>query len=201
MRFCGKICVSVRPAQTNWELTELATGFTVRDYQTARDLGEASRDRIAEAIKLRFTERYIAPALNQPRNGFTMMAIACLMIEALECFRQGLDTSEGRSRRVFRALVESVPPLATFAPLSSELHSHVRCGILHQAETTGGWKVVRQGPLFDQRTLTINATLFLDALREILHEYCEGLKTAAWTSPDWNNVRTRTDAICANCHP
>jgi hypothetical protein len=191
----------VRPAQPNHELTELATGFTVRNYQDALHAGDASRALIADAIHRRFTERYLDPALGVPQHGFTMMAIACLMIEALECFRQGLPTSRNISQPVFTAFVAWAPPLAVFASERNALYANVRCGILHQAETRGGWKILRQGPLFDLPTRTINAIAFLDALRQILHDYCEGLKTTRWDSPEWENVRARMNAICANCQP
>src|SRR2546425_10919926 len=68
---------------------ELASGFTVGDYVGAVDA--RNRDVIAEGIHRRFTERYLEPVSDPPakRHGFTMMAIACLMIEALESFRRG----------------------------------------------------------------------------------------------------------------
>ena len=37
--------------------------------------------------------------------------------------------------------------------------------------------------------------------KSILRDYCEGLKTAPWDSPTWENVRNRMNAICANCRP
>jgi len=41
-------------------------------------------------VRLRFAERYLDPILDSPkRHGFAMMAICCLMVEALESFRNG----------------------------------------------------------------------------------------------------------------
>jgi hypothetical protein len=102
---------------------------------------------------------------------------------------------------VFTAFVAWAPQLAVFSAERDALYTNVRCGILHQAETRGGWKILRQGPLFDQPTRTINATAFHEGLRQILHDYCEGLKAAPWNSPEWENVRTRMNAICANSQP
>jgi hypothetical protein len=82
------------------ELTELSTGFTVRDYKSARN--SQDRKRIAEGIHLRFTERYIKPAAApKHKHGFTIMAISCLMIEAFESFRQGWESSDGKSKAAF----------------------------------------------------------------------------------------------------
>lgn len=91
----------MRPSPQDSEQTELATGFTVGDYKTSRQAQD--RQKIAEAIRKRFTERYINPAgADTPhKHGFTMMAISCLMIEALESFRQGWTTSDGQSKAAF----------------------------------------------------------------------------------------------------
>ncbi len=49
--------------------TELAKGFTVDDYEQACDKNPPDRDVIAEAIRMRCTERYIAPVYAK-RHGF-----------------------------------------------------------------------------------------------------------------------------------
>jgi hypothetical protein len=69
-----------------------------------------------------------------------MMAVSCLMIEALECFRQGwIDTKErGKGAQAFRLFFDTAEPLKEFRGYAPAFYTHVRCGILHQAETTGG---------------------------------------------------------------
>jgi len=47
----------------------------------------------------RFTERYIDPARGTPRHGFTMLAIGCLMLEALESFKRGWKKSVHQSEK------------------------------------------------------------------------------------------------------
>jgi hypothetical protein len=62
------------------ERTELAKGFTVKDYrQSLKDQNGAV---IADAIRRRFGERYLTPITGATKHGFTMMAGACLTIEA-----------------------------------------------------------------------------------------------------------------------
>jgi hypothetical protein len=70
-------------------------------------------------------------------------------------------------------------------------------GILHQAETKGGWRITRTGPLFDSGWL--NATLFLNRREAVLNEFCDYLKAESWESSSWVNVRKKMDAICDNC--
>jgi hypothetical protein len=180
--------------------TELARGVTVRDYENARDQNPSNRVYIAELIRKRFTERYIEPARANPAHGFTMMAVACLMIEALESFRQGWDTSKGKSEKAFELFFRHSEQFKDIKAHSKDFYDHIRCGILHQAETRGGWRIRRdQSPLFDHNACTINATRFLEALEQVLDDYCDMLKTADWNNSQWKNARIRLDAIVKNC--
>jgi hypothetical protein len=51
--------------------------------------------------------------------------------------------------------------------------------ILHQSETTNGWRILRSGPLFIKESKTINATIFLNRLDKCLETYCDKLRTYA----------------------
>lgn len=177
--------------------TELATGFTISDYrQAVKDQNAAA---IADAIRRRFRERYLTPITGATKHGFTMMAGACLSIEALESFRQGWSRTDknGRSPETFRLFFDSFDSFKPFRGL--DFYKHVRCGILHQAETTGGWKISRKGPILQIDTLTINATRFVDALSTALDRFCEDLKATPWNAPKWKKVRHKMDAIADHC--
>lgn len=180
--------------------TELASKFTVRDYESARDCHPPDRSAIADAIRRRFTERYIKPAWAKPRHGFTMMAVSCLMIEALESFRQGWETSDHMSKSAFCFFFDASEPFKDFRGHAQTFYRHVRCGILHQAETTGGWRILRdKSPLFNPRVPTVNAEHFLNALEQVLNEFCDSLKAAAWNGSEWKKVRDKMNAIVRNC--
>jgi hypothetical protein len=180
--------------------TELASKFTVKDYEAARNAQE--RDKIAEALRRRFTERYLdpaTPAKGKQMHGFTIMAISCLMIESLQSFCEGWKDSKGCSEKAFARFFDSHSSFECFRGQGFWLN--VRCGILHQAETTGGWRITRRkgAPLFDSNTLTINATLFLECLRGVLKEFCDELKAKAWDSDTWKKVRVKLEALSDNC--
>jgi len=118
--------------------TELAPGFTVADYEAACNAKD--RERIADALRSRFTSRYIEPVTSgkgKPTHGFTVMAIACLMIESLETFRQGWENSDGKSKAAFCYFFDRQILFSDFRGYSAQFYKNVRCGILHQAETTG----------------------------------------------------------------
>ena len=125
------------------ERTELAKGITVRDYRQA--VKDQNAGAIADAIRQRFGERYFKPTTGATKHGFTMTAGACLTIEALESFRQGWSRTDknGCSPETFRLFFDSFD----FKPFGGlDFYKPVRCGILHQAETTGGWKISCKGP-------------------------------------------------------
>jgi hypothetical protein len=185
------------------ETTELATGFTVGNYKAARTAQD--RTKIAEAIRVRFTERYIKPATDtEHKHGFTIMAISCLMVEALESFRRGWTNSRDRSEAAFCYFFNTNDGFKELSGCCEQFYKHVRCGILHQAETTGGWLITRnksQVPFFDPESFTVNATSFMEKLTIVLNEFCDELRTDDWNSKNWKNVVKKMDKLCDNCRP
>jgi hypothetical protein len=192
------ISVIVQSSLPDPEETELAPGFRVKDYKQA--LKNEDRDTIANAIVGRFLDRYIEP-VKAKKHGFTIMAISCLMIEALQSFREGWQNTKGKSELAFCRFFSQNDRFNAFQKHSGPFYIRVRCGILHQAETTGGWRIKRIGPLFNPALLTINATHFLDQLEAVLNEFRNSLKTAEWHSEVWKRVRAKMNALCDHCRP
>jgi hypothetical protein len=159
-------------------------------------------DQIAEFLKARFEERYFHPIesmeANQ-KNGFLIMAIACLTIEALESFHQGWPSTQRLSKAAFVNFLTREPRFKAFAGYAEPFYSCVRCGILHQAETQAGWKVRRQGTLFDESSLTINATRFHRELHGSLLDYINELKRSPYGSLPWINAEKKLRVVLANC--
>jgi hypothetical protein len=183
------------------ELYELAAGLTVRDYRDF--VRHQDRKKIVELIRARFIHRYLTPLISIPRggrSGFATMAICCLMVEALQSFREGLGDTRGRSKACFRNFFRDDRSFAVTPQEAETFYDHIRCGILHQAETTGGWRILRKGSAaIDPKAKTINANLFAKTLTQSLNDYCESLASSPWSDPVWKNARTKLDAICANC--
>jgi hypothetical protein len=187
------------PSAVDPESTLLASKFTVRQYREA--LARKDRDSIAEAIRRRFTERYIDPALTATKkHGFTQMAIACLMVEALESLLQGRKRSISPNEKSFTDFLNREPEFAALKGRGSEFFTNVRCGILHQAETTRGWRILRSGELFDGDR-TLNAVKFIRALQHVLNKHCDELKRVNWGDRRWNAARRKIGNICDNCRP
>lgn len=175
---------------------KLSRECTVDQYRQM--VARQDRNAIANFIEKRFTERYLDPidGDKDKRNGFAIMAVCCLMIEALESFSLGLEDSKGQSKKVFASFFSRWPNFEKFKPVSTEFYRHVRSGILHQAETTGGWRIHRVGPLLDGTT--VNAAAFLRNVRACLLSYADELRNQPWDSEVWSAYRTKMDAICEN---
>jgi hypothetical protein len=177
--------------------SKLSISVTVSQYRKFEK--EQNRSEIIKFIRERFTERYISPLKTETKHGFCTMAVCCLMIEALESFWRGWPNSNGKSELAFCSFFSRSEELKDFRAHSQEFYKHVRCGILHQAETTGGWHILRKGFLFDSETKTINATRFHGKLEQCLGTYCDALGKAAWNDEIWRNLRKKMDAVCKNC--
>lgn len=183
--------------------TLLSSSVTIKKYHELE--ADQEREQIADFIKERFFERYIKPLRGAPakKHGFCTMAISCLMIEALESFWQGWANTKGKGRQAFRSFFKRFrnhsSKLGEFSENADDFYKNVRCGILHQAETNNGWRIRRDGPLFDQETKTINATKFHDELEKALLDYCSILKQTAWDSEIWINLKKKMNSVIENC--
>jgi len=185
----------------------LSSSVTIAKYRQIE--AEKNRAAIADFIMERFTERYIRPLRGDPimKHGFCTMAIACLMIEALESFSQGWSDTRNRSRDTFRLFfqrcLDQGLELGNLADgkLADDFYYGVRCGILHQAETTNGWRILRKGPLYNPDTKRINATKFHDELEKALQFFCDTLKQSDWDSRVWQNLIRKMEAVIENCRP
>lgn len=179
--------------------TLLSSRVSVSDYKNMEK--NRDKDAIAQFIKERVSERYITPMrveLNK-KNGFTIMAVSCLLIETLESFYQGWSDSNNKSQLAFCNFFDRNKGFDSFSGQAQSFYKHVRCGILHQGETTGGWHIRRDGAIFDRQTKTINAKLFHDEIETVLSGYCNELRHSDWSTPIWKSLIKKMHSVCKNC--
>lgn len=128
------------------------------------------------------------------------MANCCLLIETIESFYRGWAKS--RYELNFLKFFTREPLFSEFATddMPTQFYKHIRCGILHQGETTGGWAINRtSSKLLNKDGREINAFLFAAELEKALVAYREELKSSEWDSQIWNNAREKMKAILKNC--
>ena len=175
--------------------TQLSSTVSVTEYKKL----VANKDTVEliNFIQQRFNERYIETMRvdRNKKNGFTIMAISCLMIESLESFYKGWGNSNGKSQLAFCSFFDREKNFDFIKGYSEEFYKNVRCGILHQGETTYGWHIRRNNKIFDEKTKTINAKLFHDQVEISLQKYCDELDDKNWDSDIWKNFRKKMKYI------
>lgn len=163
---------------------------------------QSGKDNIAEFFRQRLRERYIDPVQRPSlyeENGFSIMALSCLLIEIFETYRQGWISSGGKSEAAFCYFFDRNSRFHDFRGYGSQFYKHVRCGILHQGETTGGWTIHLIGPMLDNENLRINADTFQKTLSQVVDDYQHELKKEPLTANVWRRVKVKLNATIKNC--
>jgi hypothetical protein len=169
-----------------------------------------NRREITQFVYDRLHGRYLKPFefedrrfVKEFRNGFAMMANCCLLIETLESFYHGWGTSRGKREEAFQKFFAHKKRFADFATngLPMAFYRNIRCGILHQGETKGGWRITRKAkaPLFQPERREINAVKFMAALKLSLGDYRDLLVLSEWDSEVWHNLRKKMKTVVENC--
>ena len=188
-----------------WKSSLTSTGrVTVADYKAWRAEAETGKGKIAEFFRERMRERYIEPVIAldaDKKNGFAIMALSCLLVETYETFRQGWRSSDGKSREAFGHFFNREDLFHDFSGHAEEFWKNVRCGILHQGETKGGWQITRakSKPLFDAGTRTVHATKFHARMAEVIDKYRGDLSANPLTSEIWKHFTKKMNATIDNC--
>ena len=160
---------------------------------------ESSKMEIIKLIEHRFKNRYLKH-IKSVDSGFLIMAVSCFVIETLQSFQKGEPDTSRIGKRMFKNFFNNNSGhFSGFSEISDEFYKDIRCGILHQAETTNAWRVLRSGKLIDMREFSINADLFLKALDKSIDEYLNELSTSDFNSKIWKNAFVKLSDICENC--
>jgi hypothetical protein len=179
---------------------KLASDITIEKYEIMEE--EENKGEIANFVFTRLSERYLDPLENSTKkNGFSLMANSCLLIETYESFREGWDYTEVANWKTFKSFFYREIGFKDFKHVAYDFYSCVRCGILHQGETKGGWKIKRNeySPLFNRDEKILNAQKFFNELRISLESYRELLISSDWDDEVWVNCRKKISYIIQNC--
>ena len=175
--------------------TKLSSSTTVARYKKLEETN--NRKAISQFLIERFDERYFRTIENSSsKHGFTSIAIACIVIETLESFYQGLPDTKNISAQIFQNFLSRDTALNALGGGNNWFYQDIRCGILHQSESRAGWRILRRGPLCDTNAKTINATAILCALRYEVRHYALMIQTDEQL---WNNFCQKMSAVCENC--
>lgn len=159
-----------------------------RDWQKAIDIFD-------DRIQGRFLRQVVALESNKDNHvkefsGFAIMAIDCLLIETLQQFYFGKEcTAKGKHAEAFHNFFQRLNKLASFFDTIDKtkiFYSHIRCGILHQAQTKKNsilhirvkspileWVNIRDS----SEGISINRKKFHSAVIEVYENYVNELRS------------------------
>jgi hypothetical protein len=175
---------------------EIAPGIDAREWASLNleDQRSSDWDRAVGILEARIDERFIdpvdhligvenqMPSINK-RFGFVVLAIDCLLVETLGAFVDGLETTEGMSRRIFCGFLTTRAQFrADFThDIAQQFYSEFRCGILHQAEIGGNGRVWSIGPLVRREgaRIIVNRNEFHERLKKDFQSYNVELRDAS----------------------
>ena len=200
----------------NWTKTRVLDCLEKEQrVEIARFLDDRYRERFFDPI------RYLKKAQgNESGYGFAIMALCCLMIETIESYRQGLPSTSKDDMEALEKLPANgtageyslQPPFKNcngkvfeeffkcdshkkFFPdvPGKSFYLNIRCGLLHQAQTKGGWLIGRKGKYCDEGPPgSINRDEFSERLEECFHEYLKELAAEQnWDGPIWKPTRMK----------
>lgn len=190
---------------------QIASDFDSAEWNTLKLDDPASHDweTAVTVLERRIRERYIDPVdfliaaenekpATKRRFGFTVLAIDCLLVEALGSFLGGLEDTNGRSRDTFCKFLTTQPQFShEFSQdLAEQFYYEFRCGVLHQAEIGGNSKVWSIGPLVQRvgRAIIINRNEFHKRLSAEFASYLQQLRSPA-NAELRTNFRRKMDFI------
>ena len=177
------------------ESTKLSSSTTVARYRKLVAAGD--RKAVGKFFVERFDERYFRPIEDSSsKHGFAVLAVACLIIETLESFYQGRADTKNVSAQMFRDFLVRDTSLKALAGGNDWFYKDIRCSILHQSESRGGWRVLRRGPLLDVQAKALNATSILRALKIEVRQYAQKIQKDEQL---WKNFCKKMGAVCGNC--
>jgi hypothetical protein len=158
-----------------------------------------TRQTLADLVLHRLRNRYITPLEKVPheyRSGFLTMAACCLLIETLQCFKDGKEDTRGVGEATFKQFFSDYT--SEFSGIDGgEFYRKIRCGILHQAQTHGSFRIwLEDGAIYDSEKKIINATKFMEALKAIVEEYVDTLRSRDMSVVPWPNALLKIKYIC-----
>lgn len=131
MEYMGEIFISVKYKKSDYIDLNLRVISNEDDWNKAINI---FKDRI-EGRYLNVIDKMIIDN-SLIVDGFSIMAINCLLIETLLQFKNGWDeTRRGNANEYSKFLNEEFPNIFPTRKIAKKFYSDIRCGILHSAQT------------------------------------------------------------------
>jgi hypothetical protein len=169
-----------------------------------------------ERINTRYLHpmQFIEKASRHLGEGFSVLSLFCTLVEYLESFERGhsfryvnndrelqvYEYSQRQASQYFKDFLRNREPFASLIPpaLVESFYRDVRCGLVHEARTKGGWIVSSKssgGMLIAQDGSRI--TLYRQELLPALEVYLSNYQQRLTTDPETQSAFIRKlDQLC-----
>lgn len=194
----------------NWSKRRVQDGLLRGEtHELARFVDERHRERFFEPIDL--MKRF-----GSEGSGFAIMSLCSLLVETIECYREGVpssvsselhDLAELRkglgtielryelpggapgSEAVFKNFFERIEHRSFFPDVDGScFYKDIRCGLLHQGQTKTGWRIRMSGKFWDPDKRSLNRVEFSKRLDECFTFYVQELHSNDFETELWKNA-------------
>jgi hypothetical protein len=160
------------------ESLRISPNYTVAHWEELQRANAAHWPKAVAIVRDRLEGRFLRYAdqiLPDMHSGFVVLAIDCMLAEAIEQFIEGIEFSNNPSG-VFKRFLgrQRFRPYFTPEPVRDDFYDDIRCGLLHQAEAKNQWRVRRDQKRLLTRVGTgyiINVFLFHAAIKATFDDY------------------------------
>ncbi|NQZ03500.1 hypothetical protein [Idiomarina sp.] len=191
----------------------VSPNYRVRDWHEAR--GGDDWATMVAIFKDRINGRFLGPIQLIEEDskigrfaGFSIMALDCLLVETLNQFYQGLDETPKDNRKQFWHFFRGSEHFRqSFTRKVSDIfYSHVRCGLLHQAQTKKGTlirtdrdRMIDSAPGGGNEGIIVDRVRFHGALKQEISDYTRRLEGCEEDGPNLRkNFVMKMQYICGN---
>ena len=176
--------------------------FSRRNYVDLGLNSESAPDIWQNAVQIfedRIKGRYLDPIYklideDPNRNGFSAMALMCLLVDTFMQFRFGLPQSENRKSK-WNYIVFMNKYLNIREDISSKFYSDIRSGILHSAETRNGSYLIPDDYITIEPLRIERKTILKVSVRGMFRDIVQYFQNYCNELMDANNVECRRNFI------
>lgn len=166
------------------ETLRISPKYTAEDWWKLDRTKQSDWPKAVKIVRDRLHGRFLHFAdkcLKEDYSGFVVLAIDCLLAEALQQFKEGILDGTGQSKRLSKTFLEGprFQPSFNTDAIRQAFYLDIRCGLLHAAEATNKWLIRRK----QKRLLRIVAAdeyiidveRFHTAIKGSMRDYFAGL--------------------------
>ncbi len=125
----GEVNISPQYSRDDYHNLKLSETSSTPDWECAVNI-------FVDRIQGRYINQIDLLSNDINANGFAIMALNCLLIEALYQFENGLKETKNSNKKEYANFLRQIDSTAfSVGSVAEDFYTHIRCGILHSAQT------------------------------------------------------------------